>query len=136
MPFRCTQCNRVTQVVAEQECCNGDNLKQCPKIHYLHEQAPGPAYCNSIQGGGVKENKPVNIENSKVLRVGCSTKQVREQATIVPSLVSCPLCLEFLDTVRPPKEHKDKPIPLDKVDMSEDDISQLKAMGINPDFLK
>jgi hypothetical protein len=136
MPFRCTNCNKVTQQLTEEECCDNSNPKECPKIHYLNRTATGPVYSRQMKKQGIAGSKPSSVLEPVELRLGCDTKKPLEQATILPSLVSCPECLSFLESIRPVKVNAEqKSSSLDGVDLTTDDIQQLEAMGLNPSFV-
>lgn len=100
MPLRCTKCLRVSP---DRMCdCDADYFQPCETIHFLHHKGPGPAYSKGKRITKVPGEPPV--KDATPLNICCEERQGIEQCTFMASLVSCPKCLEFLDTLRKPKE--------------------------------
>lgn len=82
--------------------CDGEYFKPCATIHFLHPKGPGPQYTKGKRVTKIPGEPPV--KDSVPLNVCCDDKTNLEQCTFLAPLVSCPKCIEFLNTLRKSKE--------------------------------
>lgn len=111
MPYKCAQCDTIVQSLADAECeCANPFFKECVLLHYLHPEGPGEVLATSFatQGASIDDEgfaKPISVTKKQELRLGClasktSKKRQLTRASIMSSLVSCPNCLAFIQTLK------------------------------------
>lgn len=131
MPFKCVKCNKIVQANEPKDCtCLDNHFIECSTIHFLHPEGEGAVFSNTQK----VSNIPGKIETKVTtqIRVACTTRKGIEPCTVLASLISCPVCMVFLESRRTPKESlppKDEPLILDKLDLSAEDM---EALGFSP----
>lgn len=133
MPFKCTQCDKVVQDNEVQDCsCESNHFLRCATIHFLHAEGVGPVHSKNQK----IHNVPGKIETKtvSVLKICCNARKNMEQCTVYTPLITCPKCLEFLATILPPKSlEPDKPIDTDKLNLTPQELEDLKGLGLHTD---
>ena len=111
MPYKCAQCDTIVQSLEDAECeCANPFFKECVLIHYIHPEGPGEVFAKSYanQGASIDDEgfaKPLSVTQKQELRLGCSASKLNKKrelvrTSIMSSLVSCPDCLAFIQTLK------------------------------------
>jgi hypothetical protein len=102
MPFKCTQCNRVTDDRDDQECQETPQRADCKwqkaaLIHLLHPDGPGEKHSKKKVKVFDEATKKDRIEVIR-LSLCCSTQERIPTATPSAEVVTCAECLAFAES--------------------------------------
>lgn len=98
MPFKCLECDKVVQNIEDQECsCKTPNFIKCEVVHLMHPEGTGRIIAKRKVSIGIPTEKP-RVEDQP-LRICCSNMDRIPIVTGVRTTITCPECLDFIDSL-------------------------------------